>query len=375
MAKAKKRADGRYKASFTYQGRRYYCYGSTDKEARRAADRRIEALEAGEADHDNPTMTDYYKHFTDMRRGKVRESTLRIQGVFFENCARIILYNGLTFGRVRIQDIKPADLLKVQAALQEPDAAGRVRSARTVNDTMAHVKHVFNTAIKEDYITKNPCRVLLPVADPRKPARETKHRALTQEETSAFFQAATERNSYYLPLFRFAIQTGARIGEIAALTAADITPAGVKIHSTVARDEIGRYYIEETTKTKAGARVIPVNRAILEAVRQQKEILFALRGSAQPLPQLFISSEGGLLREYTANREIMRICSAAGIEKFTMHAFRATFATRFIEQRPQDYKALSELLGHSNTKITLDLYTHVMESTKRDAMNDIIITA
>ena len=63
----------------------------------------------------------------------------------------------------------------------------------------------------------------------------------------------------------------------------------------------------------------------------------------------------------------------AGIEKFTCHAFRNTYATRFIEQRPQDYKILSEILGHKDISITLNLYTHVMTENKVNAMNDVLI--
>ena len=88
---------------------------------------------------------------------------------------------------------------------------------------------------------------------------------------------------------------------------------------------------------------------------------------------LFRSPEGELLKEYTLNREIKRITRKCNIEYFTSHAFRATFATRFIEQRPQDYKVLSEILGHADTQITLNLYTHVMEDTKRQAMQELNI--
>ena len=88
---------------------------------------------------------------------------------------------------------------------------------------------------------------------------------------------------------------------------------------------------------------------------------------------LFKSAEGELLREYTVNREIKRICKQAEIEKFTCHGFRVTFATRFIEQRPQDYKILSEIMGHKDISITLNLYTRVMTESKITAMNEIKI--
>ena len=44
-----------------------------------------------------------------------------------------------------------------------------------------------------------------------------------------------------------------------------------------------------------------------------------------------------------------------------------------MEQRPQDFKILSEILGHKDVSITLNLYTHVMTKSKVKAMNDVVI--
>ena len=88
---------------------------------------------------------------------------------------------------------------------------------------------------------------------------------------------------------------------------------------------------------------------------------------------IFRSVEGNILRDYTVEREIKRICKAAGVEYFTCHAFRNTYATRFMEQRPEDFKILSEILGHKDVSITLNLYTHVMTENKVKAMNNVVI--
>ena len=79
------------------------------------------------------------------------------------------------------------------------------------------------------------------------------------------------------------------------------------------------------------------------------------------------------MRDYSVDREIVRICKKADIEYFSSHAFRNTYATRFMEQRPQDFKILSEILGHKDVSITLNLYTHVMTENKVKAMNDVMI--
>ena len=57
----------------------------------------------------------------------------------------------------------------------------------------------------------------------------------------------------------------------------------------------------------------------------------------------------------------------SGIEDINYHALRHTFATRAIEQ-DFDIKSLSEILGHSSVKFTLERYVHPSEEHKRKNM-------
>ena len=87
---------------------------------------------------------------------------------------------------------------------------------------------------------------------------------------------------------------------------------------------------------------------------------------------LFVSPEGNLLSDVCVNREIGRKCKKTGIEKFTAHAFRDTFATRCIESG-MNPKTLQEILGHADIGITMNLYCHVMDETKVVEMNNVKI--
>ena len=72
------------------------------------------------------------------------------------------------------------------------------------------------------------------------------------------------------------------------------------------------------------------------------------------------------------DREIKRICAVAGLKPFTMHALRATFATRCIESG-MNPKTLQEILGHANFNLTMSLYGHALTDTKRSEMESVVI--
>ena len=64
------------------------------------------------------------------------------------------------------------------------------------------------------------------------------------------------------------------------------------------------------------------------------------------------------------------MCKLAGLEHFTSHALRDTFATRAIESG-MNPKTLQMILGHSDISMTMNLYCHVMEDTKSEEMKNI----
>lgn len=369
MARAKKYKGAYWRKTFTVHGKRYEVFGKTATELLEKEAAKREEIEKGIEDYYNPSIRDYYKHFTDVRRRELKEATLRAQRSQFQNIADVIMPDGVKFGDKRIQDITRRDIETAREILLQSG-----KTPENLNNCFAHLNHVFNSAFIDETITKNPCKALKQLKRESPLIGENKHRALSIEETRLFFEAAEARHSYYLNDYLIMIKTGMRIGEISALYPMDIDRVNGFIHvrRTVTRDEVGGYQIGSSTKTYSGMRDIPLTADVLEIVKRQQALNRALFGFETD-GLLFKSAEGGILREYGANREIKRICKAAGIDYFTCHAFRNTFATRFIEQQPENYKILSEILGHKDVSITLNLYTHVMTENKVLAMNDILI--
>ena len=317
--KRKKRADGRLSSSFTYNGKRYYVYGQTAKELKEKEAEKLTKLKSGQVDRKNPTLNEYYSRFTENRRSKVKEATIRGQRYQFHNCANVMIRDThMRLGEMRIRDITASDIEFVQQTLEKSKM-----TTETVNNNMSHLCHVFSAAVNDDTIDKSPCRSIGRIKRTEKPARESIHRALTEQETQR------------------------------------------------TRTEVDGYAIG-TPKTTAGQRVIPMNDDAKKCIQRQLEFNRLVHHD-KVMGTIFRSPEGALLREYPVNREIKRICKRIGMEKFTCHAFRATFATRFIEQQPFNYKALSEIMGHTKTKVTLDLYAHCMKETKIEAMKSLVI--
>ena len=116
----KKRKDGRYQATFTWNGRRYSVYASRASGLMLAKMQKIEQLKNRKEEHDNPTLDKYYEVFTDLRRGKVKEATIRCQKSAFDNCANVLI-DGTRLGSMKMRDIKPKDVQRVQKALIDSD--------------------------------------------------------------------------------------------------------------------------------------------------------------------------------------------------------------------------------------------------------------
>ena len=375
MAKSKQseinRTDGRVNISFRYKGKVYCVTAPTKEEAFIKKKERIKKLESDVQVRENPTVNQYYERFTSNRRAKVQESTIRSQSCQFRDAADIpIAGTGKTFGELHMKDVMSGDVQEVQKALRD---AGR--STVTTNIILAHVSHVFNRAKLERLIEWNPCNAVEKLQRTEEKAKDTKHRALTPEETKRFFDGM--KDSYYENTSKLMIQTGMRIGEVGALMVSDFDMKEGVIHvtKTVARHEDGSYYISPSPKTDSGNRDIPMTDVVKQIYRDQLKLNRMFHGSIERDKPVFCSFEGELLRDYFLNREIKRKCREQGIDIFTSHALRATFATRFIEQRPQDYKILSEILGHSDIKITLNLYAaHKSRDKQKEAMKGIEIT-
>ena len=395
--------------TFTYEGNRYWVRGATKKETEQKYLDKLEELKNNKVLPGNKqTLDQYHEKWVQNRRGHVSDNTLRKQRYEYKNISSFkIDKNGKTMGSLKLTEIEPQhirDLQQYLLSLTHGDVKPNssvpnkpLHNTNSINHIVALLSLMMKDAIADQIIDFNPAMPVKPLKrmESEPEARDTYHRALTHEETKAFFE--TVKNTWYYNLYVMAINSGMRCGELGALKISDIDFKNKVIHieRTLTQSEAGAQLIGYKTKTKKSKRDIPLTQDLENAIRNQMELNYVAFGLSEdkikelyPDPDteetflqkrkrelselIFKSSENTLLSDTVVNRDIRRKCKHAGISYFSFHAFRDTFATRCIEQGMNPL-TLKEILGHTSLKMTMDLYAHVMPETKSNEMNMIKI--
>ncbi len=81
---------------------------------------------------------------------------------------------------------------------------------------------------------------------------------------------------------------------------------------------------------------------------------------------VFCNIYAGYLDSSNVRKRFKKILINNGFKDKKFHDLRHTYATRLFELK-EEPKTVQSLLGHSNISITLDTYTHVLESMKKKA--------
>ncbi|MCP2032596.1 integrase [Okibacterium sp. HSC-33S16] len=148
--------------------------------------------------------------------------------------------------------------------------------------------------------------------------------------------------------------TSARIGEVLAIRKrdVDITSAvpSIRLAGTIVSRNGERTFRQDHPKTAKSRRVVALPTFTADAVRRR----LANAGSMGLDSLLFQSRDGTPLTTANVRRQLRHVLGGAGIEGVTPHMFRRTVATAVNTNASIELAA--ELLGHTDTKITVQHY-------------------
>jgi integrase len=305
------------------------------------------------------SLDNWFKQWVDIYKEKsVRPNTLReYTHIYNKNISPFM-------GNRKINSIVKSDIQwLIDKAYEDHYKYERQNKIKVILSDM------FERALEDDLISKNPCNGVIIRTE-----KQVKAKSLTLEEQSIFFDFC--KNTFYDNLFNVAVNTGLRPGELFALTKDDIDLKNgfIDVNKTLVyqkylTDERKTFHIEPP-KTKQSYRKVPINSVCREYLERQidlKDIVSKKRPKEQN-DFLFVTTFNTPLNSVIysdAIRSIIRKINDTRslndtFQFFSGHTFRHTFATRCFENGIQA-KVVQSYLGHASLKMTMDLYTHVLE--------------
>jgi integrase len=153
----------------------------------------------------------------------------------------------------------------------------------------------------------------------------------------------------------FAAASGLRAGELWALRwrHIDFTAGEVTVETRV-----DRFKSEDTTKTEAGVRAVPIGLAVTVALKAWR-----LRSRfSKPEDLVFPNSRGGYVNhDNFAHRVYRPLCRKAGVAGINWHSLRHFAVSTWIEAGLSP-KTVQTFAGHSSLEMTMDRYGHLFPS-------------
>lgn len=239
-------------------------------------------------------------------------------------------------------------------------ANGRVQggglSEKTVNDILIVLGLAFEFAEEEHQLSLPRVKLMK--------EKKQEARVLSREERETLTNFLLQDMDEFKFGVLLALYTGLRIGELSALRWEDISNGCICVSRTMQRlksETGGSRVVIGSPKSEASQRTIPLPSFMLTYVeRFRRPEGHVLRTSRKPYAEpRSIQQRFGTL---------MRHC---GLQKVTFHTLRHTFATQCVEAG-FDIKTLSEILGHTDVKTTLNRYVHSSFSLKQQNMEKLL---
>jgi integrase len=264
-----------------------------------------------------------------------------------------------TLGPKRIDELTRAELLAWQQAIARAPARKRAKRGKppayrpppqtdddlrarraTANRVLNVLRALLNHAVEHE---------LVPIPGPWRELKAFKGADMPKVRFLTPTEAARLANRAVVDLGRLvrgALFTGARFGELAALTVGDVDLPAAQVY--IAPSKSGK------------ARHVPLPPAGLSFFEE----LVTGRAAADPV----FTRSGGTWGKNHHVRDLIDACAKAKIDPpITFHELRHTYASTLINAGVE-LPIIAKLLGHADTRITMRHYAHLADKTLAKAV-------
>ena len=287
-------------------------------------------------------------------------------------------------GAMKIRDVKPEHCQRVMSASASLSYSSQQK-------TVSAMKQIFECAVDNGLIIRSPATKLKPGG--AKPKEKT---ALTPEQCEQLEEALKGTRAYIVVMI--GLYAGLRREEICGLQWKDLNlksdPPRLTVNHAV-RFEGNHAIYPSPLKSKAAHRTIPLPPKLADALQTEKKIsnslfvvhdrdgqcvsLQALKNIVAIIKRRGPKTEKQLAEKAAKEKDLGRPIREAYLPKSfkrfdfptpTLHQLRHTYITRLI-LGGMDVKRVQYLAGHDDVRMTLEVYSHVMNNRPEDLIDTI----
>lgn len=275
---------------------------------------------------------DFLKMYYEDMETRLREHTMRTKKYIID--LKILPY----FGQKRMNDIKAADIRKWQNELIKQGYAATY--LKTINNQLSAV---FNYAVKYYDLPNNPCAK----AGSMGKSHAEEMSFWTKEEFMCFIDCMMDKRQSYIA-FMVLYWTGMRMGELLALTPADIDFEKKTISITKSYQRISGRDIISLPKTPKSKRTVTIPEFLVADLKDYLDSLYELQENERLLP----------ITKYFLEHEMQRGIKASGLKRIRIHDLRHSHASLLVELGFLPLE-IADRLGHEKVETTLNTYSHL----------------
>lgn len=349
-----KRSDGRFQSKIKVSKGQYkIVYGKTEKEVREKAKETERRVKRGIIT-DETTVSDYIDYYCDLLQDTKSAGQYKLIKARLQVVSHYI-------GNKSLFEIRKNDVqIALNKIAQSNHYTGKPSSVKTMTDYRREAFNLFENAVDNDYIEKNPAKNL---SIPKIAEKPKERRALTEEERD---RIVNFEHRAQLPLM-IMLFSGLRKGELTALKWSDIDLDRKTISVTKSYD-----FKQHTVKSpKNGkSRFVSIPDILVDfLIKQPSKDGFVINSAHNKMMtetawKRLLESYLCDLNAFLQNESKFSPYRKMQIEPFSYHCLRHTFCSMMYEAGV-DVLTAQQQMGHSSPEITLKRYTHLAEKQKQ----------
>lgn len=237
-------------------------------------------------------------------------------------------------------------------------------SAKTLGQHYRVIKQYFDYAKSLQIVSNNPC---LNIDKPK--AKKKKTEVLKPEEVKKLLELIEDKY-FYEAAVPLALVLGLRRGEVLGLRWTDIDFEKNIIHIEQTQQRVRGERIFKDPKNESSDRIIVAPKPLIEVLKKHKREQAKLKLKSKNWDNkdnLVCTNKKGFPVAPTAmSTSFKNFMIKHGLPPIRFHDLRHTNAS-LMHRANISFKEAANRLGHSNTKITADLYTHLYKEMDYEA--------